>query len=268
MDRYAVLGNPIKHSLSPRIHTRFAEQTGQRLSYVALEAPLEGFAAFVRQLHAEGYLGMNVTIPFKSEAHALAEALSDRAARARAVNTLIRTPTGYRGDNTDGAGLLRDLTHNLQLDLADQRILLLGAGGAARGVLQPLLATRPALVHIANRTAAKAAELADDFLDSGQLLGTGLDGPYAGPFDLIINATASSLQGEAPPLPAGLITPQTLCYDMMYAREPTAFMRWAQAQGAERCVDGLGMLVEQAAEAFSLWRGVRPDTAAVLSEMR
>ncbi|MGF1642677.1 MAG: shikimate dehydrogenase [Thiotrichales bacterium] len=268
MDRYAVLGNPIKHSLSPRIHTLFAAQTGQMLSYVALEAPLDGFTAFVARLHQEGYRGLNVTVPFKTEAFALSEHRSERAARAQAVNTLIRTETGFRGDNTDGIGLLRDLTQNLGLDISAQRVLLLGAGGAARGAIAPLLAARPARIHIANRTASTAKRLAADFANLGPIDGSGFDGPFKGPFDLIVNATAASLQGELPPLPAGLIGANTICYDMMYANEPTAFMRWGQAQGAARCVDGLGMLVEQAAEAFFLWREVLPDTASVLAQLR
>ncbi|MGF1546387.1 MAG: shikimate dehydrogenase [Thiotrichales bacterium] len=268
MDRYAVLGHPVQHSLSPRIHTLFAAQTGENLSYAALEAPLDGFAEFVRDLHTAGYRGMNVTIPFKADAYALSEHCSERATRAKAANTLIRTATGFRGDNTDGAGLLRDLTHNLGLDLTGRRILLLGAGGAARGVLAPLLAAAPASLHIANRTVATAQQLAADFADLGTVRASGFAGPYPDRFDLIINATAASLHGELPPLPATLVGADTICYDMMYAREPTAFMRWGQDRGAALSVDGLGMLVEQAAEAFYVWRGIRPRTAPVLEALR
>ena len=268
MDRYAVLGNPVKHSLSPRIHALFAEQTGEDISYLALEAPLDEFPQFVTGLHEEGYQGMNVTIPFKEQAWSLSERLSERAELAGAVNTLIRTASGYRGDNTDGAGLLNDLTQNLELSLAGKDILLLGAGGAVRGVLHPLLQASPATLHIANRTASRAEALAKDFASHGHITASGLDGPWAQSFDLIINGTAASIQGQMPAIPDHLLKPGGVCYDMMYSTMDTAFVGWGKARGAGISTDGLGMLVEQAAESFFLWRGIRPDTAPVLNTLR
>jgi shikimate dehydrogenase len=268
MDRYCVFGNPIGHSKSPLIHRLFAEQTAQALSYEALLAPLEDFSGCARAFFAEG-LGANVTVPFKEDAFRLADTLSERGRRAGAVNTLKRLEDGrLLGDNTDGAGLVRDLRVNAGIELRGLRILLLGAGGAARGALEPLLAEQPACVVIANRTVAKAEQLAHEFADLGPVVASGFDWIDA-PVDLIINATAASLAGELPPLAPSLIAPgQTLCYDMMYAKTPTAFNRWAAEHGAARTLDGLGMLVEQAAEAFYLWRGVRPDSAPVLAELR
>lgn len=268
MDQYAVLGNPVKHSLSPRIHALFSEQTGQLLNYQALEAPVDGFAAFTSELHQQGYQGMNVTVPFKGDAWDLSESLSDRATAAAAVNTLIRTTSGWRGDNTDGVGLLNDLTCNIGIDLTNKRILILGAGGAVRGVILPLLSAQPAVLHIANRTAGKATALAGDFNHPGTLTGSGLDGPFRSQYDLIINGTAASLQGIVPAIPEGLLAAGASCYDMMYSSKPTAFVQWAQKQGAKRSVDGLGMLVEQAAESFFLWRGIRPDTGPILELIR
>ncbi|QLC73049.1 shikimate dehydrogenase [Pseudomonas sp. LPB0260] len=268
MDRYGVFGNPIGHSKSPLIHRLFAAQTGQQLSYEALLAPLDDFAGFARAFFVEGR-GANVTVPFKEQAFQLADALSDRARRAGAVNTLMKRDDGsLLGDNTDGAGLVRDLTVNAGCELRGKRILLLGAGGAVRGVLEPLLAQQPAVLVIANRTVAKAEQLASEFADLGPLVASGFDWLDA-PVDLIINGTSASLAGELPPIAPSLIAPgHTLCYDMMYARQATAFNRWAAEHGAARTLDGLGMLVEQAAEAFCLWRGVRPDSAPVLAELR
>jgi shikimate dehydrogenase len=268
-DRYAVIGNPVAHSKSPQIHAAFARLTFQDMTYEAILAPLDGFAASVRAFAAAGGRGLNVTVPFKLEAHALADTRSPRAEAAQAVNTLIFSEGGIHGDNTDGVGLVADLTRNLGLDLAGTRILLLGAGGAARGVLLPLLERRPALLHLANRTVDKAAALREAFAPRAggcRLEAGGFDG-LAGPFDLVINATAASLDDEAPPLPAGLYAPGSLAYDMVYGRE-TPFMAAARAQGAARQSDGLGMLVEQAAESFFLWRGVRPPTAPVLDQLR
>jgi shikimate dehydrogenase len=268
MNRYGVFGNPIGHSKSPLIHGLFAAQTGEPLSYETLLAPLEDFPEFARSFFAAG-LGANVTVPFKEQAFALADSLTPRARRAGAVNTLKKLDDGsLLGDNTDGAGLVRDLTVNAGVTLKGQRILLLGAGGAVRGVLEPLLAEQPAALVIANRTVAKAEQLAREFADLGPVVASGFDWIDA-PVDLIINGTSASLAGELPPIAASLIEPgHTLCYDMMYAKEPTAFNRWAFDHGAARCLDGLGMLVEQAAEAFQLWRGVRPDSAPVLAELR
>lgn len=268
MDRYGVFGNPIGHSKSPLIHRLFAAQTGQDLSYEALLAPLDDFPGFARAFFETGK-GGNVTVPFKEQAYQLVDQLSERARRAGAVNTLHKLDDGrLLGDNTDGAGLVRDLTVNAGLDLAGKRILLLGAGGAVRGVLEPLLAHNPQALVIANRTVEKAEQLAREFADLGPVAASGFDW-LSEPVDLIVNGTSASLAGERPPLDASLIQPgHTVCYDMMYGKEPTAFNRWAAEQGAARCIDGLGMLVEQAAEAFCLWRGVRPDSAPVLAELR
>jgi shikimate dehydrogenase len=268
MDRYGVFGNPIGHSKSPLIHRLFATQTSQDLSYEALLAPLEDFPGYARAFFESGR-GGNVTVPFKEEAYRLADELTERARRAGAVNTLKKLEGGrLLGDNTDGAGLVRDLKVNAGLDLAGKRILLLGAGGAVRGVLEPLLAERPQSLTIANRTVEKAEQLAREFADLGPLAAAGFDW-LSEPVDLIVNGTSASLAGELPPLDPSLIQPgHTLCYDMMYGKEPTAFNRWAAEHGAARCIDGLGMLVEQAAEAFFVWRGVRPDGAPVLAELR
>jgi len=267
-DRYAVFGNPIGHSKSPLIHTAFARATGQDLSYEALLAPLDGFAAAVVDFASGGGRGANVTVPFKEEAFRLSASLSERAARAGAVNTLVLENGTIHGDNTDGAGLVQDLQHNLGFPLAGKRILLLGAGGASRGALAPLLATVPASLHIANRTAAKAEALARDFADLGPVAGGGYDDLAGKSFDLVINATSASLSGDLPPLPAGIFAPGGLAYDMMYGKGDTPFLAFAREQGAARLADGLGMLVEQAAEAFLVWRGVRPQTAALLQQLR
>lgn len=268
MNRYAVLGHPVEHSLSPQIHELFARQSEISLSYEALEVPLDGFTRFVRDLHTRGYQGMNVTLPFKEEAWLLSEDCSDRAQSARAVNTLIRTAAGWRGDNTDGVGLLRDLQQNLKLELTGNRMLILGAGGAVRGVLQPLLSARPASLHIANRTAKRAMQLAHDFVAMGTVSASGLEGPFEPPYDMIINGTAASLRGETPNIADGLLAQGGTCYDMMYASKPTAFMNWGYQQGAGISSDGLGMLVEQAAESFRLWHGILPDTANILASLR
>ncbi|MDR5865244.1 shikimate dehydrogenase [Halomonas koreensis] len=265
-DRYCVFGHPIGHSKSPAIHAAFAEQTGEAIEYTAIEAPRDDFAGAWRAFAAAGGRGANVTVPFKEAAFRLCDALSDRAKRARAVNTLIRDEAGRtRGDNTDGAGLVADLARQA-VPLASARVLVLGAGGAVRGVLAPLLAAEPAGLHVANRTADKACTLAADFADLGQVSGGGFE-TVTGPFDLVINGTSASLGGELPPLPDDLFAPGATAYDMMYGAEPTVFLRWAEAHGA-RCLDGLGMLVGQAAESFFLWRGVRPDVTPVLAALR
>ncbi|HJV25297.1 MAG TPA: shikimate dehydrogenase [Aromatoleum sp.] len=271
MDRYAVIGNPISHSKSPAIHARFAAQTGQQLTYEALLGPLDGFADTVQAFRDAGGRGMNVTVPFKLEAFALAERHSPRALAAGAVNTLAFDAEGIFGDNTDGAGLVRDLTHNLGCALAGRRILLLGAGGAARGTLLPLLGTQPASLTLANRTVARAEALVADFAERDThvpLDACGFTDLADREFDVVINATAASLADEAPPLPAGLYAAGALAYDMMYGRGDTPFLAAARRDGAARLADGLGMLVEQAAESFELWRGVRPDTGPVLAALR
>jgi len=267
-DSYAVMGHPIAHSKSPRIHSLFAAQTGQNLEYRAILVEPGGFAAAARAFRQAGGRGLNVTVPFKQDAWVFADILSARAERAGAVNTLIFEAGGVRGDNTDGPGLVRDLTVNHQYPLAKRRILLLGAGGAARGVLQPLLLERPAQLVIANRTANKARDLVLRFSDLGPVSGCGLAELAGRQFDLIINATAAGLQDAVPRLPEGVLAAGGWCYDLMYGSEPTTFVRWGQAHGAARSVDGLGMLVEQAAESFRLWRGVWPETGPVIAALR
>jgi len=262
-DRYAVLGNPVAHSLSPRIHALFAAQTGEDMVYEAILAPRDGFAETVRQFAAAGGRGANVTVPFKEEACRLAGRLSPRAAAAGAANTLTFDDQGIAGDNTDGAGLVRDLTANLGCPIADRRILLLGAGGAARGVLRPLLDLAPAELFVANRTAARARDLARLFPGAA---GGGLEELAGRSYDLVINATSAGLAGAALPIPDAIFAPGCLAYDMLYGRQ-TPFLAQARRLGA-RVADGLGMLVEQAAEAFSVWRGVKPETATVLRELR
>jgi shikimate dehydrogenase len=262
-DRYAVFGNPVAHSRSPHIHALFAVQTGQDMTYEARLAPLDGFAEAVREFAATGGRGANVTVPFKEEAFRLATGLSPRAQAAGAVNTLSFADGRIIGDNTDGAGLVRDLAGNLGLELRGRRILLLGAGGAARGVILPLLEASPSLLALANRTADKARQLAATFAG---VSGCGLDELAGRSFDLVINATSAGLSGEELALPAKVFAPDCLAYEMVYGRT-TPFMALASASGA-RVADGLGMLVEQAAEAFFIWRGIRPDTRPVLAELR
>ncbi len=267
--RYAVMGNPVAHSKSPLIHAAFARQCGHTLSYEAIHVDIGGFAQALGNFQAAGGKGVNITVPFKQEAYTLSDAASPRAQQAQAVNTLLFKADGTRyGDNTDGIGLVRDILRNHGGVLAGRRVLLLGAGGAARGVIGPLLAENPARVVIANRTPDRAAELASAFAGAGEVTGCGFPALAGQAFDLIINATAASLQHEMPPLPDGVVATGGWCYDMMYGSQPTVFMRWAQQHGAEKSLDGLGMLVEQAAEAFHLWRGVRPDTAPVIAALR
>lgn len=264
-DRYAVFGHPISHSQSPRIHGLFALQTGQHLEYTAQDVPAENFEAALREFLRQGGRGLNCTIPLKELAWRRADQCTERAQRAKAVNTLIREADGsLTGDNTDGVGLVRDLRENLGLALAGKCVLLLGAGGASRGILQPVLAEQPEGVLIANRTEAKGAQLAGEFAELGPVSACGFADLAGRCFDLILNATAASLQGDLPPLPEGILAAGGVCYDLAYGRQPTAFMRWGQAHGAAVSADGLGMLVEQAAEAFRLWRGVRPQTAPVI----
>lgn len=266
--RYAVLGNPISHSKSPRIHALFAEQTGRRIEYVAIQVDLGGFAQAVEHFVATGGKGLNVTVPFKQDAWKLVDERTPRAARAKAVNTIVvQASSRLLGDNTDGVGLVRDLTNNHGLSLAGTRLLLLGAGGAARGVIEPLLQAGVGEIVIVNRTADKAYTLAADFQDAGTIRGGGWNAFGAAPFDIIVNATAASLQGEALALPAHILKPGAFCYDMMYGPIPTAFLTWAQQHGTRRA-DGLGMLVEQAAEAFRSWHGVHPATQPVIEGLR
>lgn len=267
-ERYAVIGNPVSHSLSPRIHAAFARQTGQDMEYGRLEAARDGFNAAVEGFRAEGGRGLNVTLPFKPEAYEYAGTRTPRAEAAQAVNTLAFGPDGVTGDNTDGAGLVRDLESNLGYAIVANRVLVLGAGGAARGILGPLMDRLPVTIFIANRDTAKARALAERAAGRGSCGWGGYQDLVNRQFDLIINATAASLGGELPPLPAALYAPRSLAYDLMYAAAPTPFMRHALASGAARAADGLGMLVEQAAESFLLWRGVRPDTVPVIAALR
>jgi shikimate dehydrogenase len=272
-DLYCVFGNPISHSKSPLIHTAFAAQCDQDLRYEALLAPIDGFAASVRTFIAAGGRGANVTVPFKEEAFRLATRLSVRAELAAAVNSLRFDGAEIVGDNTDGAGLLRDLRVNLACPIAGRRVLLLGAGGAARGVVAPLLEERPATLVIANRNVARAQELAQRFAataGASLLCAAGYPELSGQSFDLVINATSASLAGALPPLPvaAAVFAPASLAYDMMYGKGDTPFLAFARAQGAARLADGLGMLVEQAAEAFHFWRGLRPDSTPVIAALR
>ena len=268
-DRYAVFGNPIKHSRSPAIHKLFAEQTGQELEYEAQLVALDAFPQAVEAFCKTGGKGLNITVPFKQTAFDLAGNLSPRAKRAGAVNTLVlHDVDDYYGDNTDGIGLARDLIRNHSLILAGKKILILGAGGAVRGVLDPLLGNKPTQLTVANRTVEKAIALAETFSDAGNINGCGFDDLAHQSFDVIINATSASLKGEMPNLPRSIVYDQSFCYDMMYASEPTVFMRWAETNGAGHISDGLGMLVEQAAESFSIWRGIEPDTRPVIQAIR
>ena len=271
-DRYAVVGNPIAHSKSPEIHAAFARQTGQDIEYSRLLAPIDGFRATLEAFRAAGGKGVNVTVPFKLEAFDLADEVSQRARDAEAVNFLEFEDGRIRADNTDGVGLVRDIVHNLGFGLAAKRVLLMGAGGAAQGVLTPVLEREPSILTIANRTVEKALRLAETYrrkavAASSVLSGLGFDELAGHHFDLVINATSTSLQGALPPLPAEVFAAGALAYDMMYGTGPTPFLAFAAAHGAKTS-DGLGMLIEQAAESFLLWRGVRPDTAPVIALLR
>ena len=272
-DRYAVIGHPVSHSRSPFIHSRFAKQTSQSLTYTTIDATPEDFEATVRAFFDGGGKGLNVTVPHKEAAARLADELTPRARRARAVNTLALRPgnggTAYTilGDNTDGAGLARDLLNNHRISIAGRRLLLLGAGGAARGALAPLLGLKPSELTIVNRNVIRARELVEQFSDMGHLRAIGYQELGSEPYDLVINATAASLAGELPALPPGIVNARSICYDMAYGRDDTPFVRWAHQRGCARAIMGLGMLVEQAAESFHLWRGVRPDTASVLTAL-
>jgi shikimate dehydrogenase len=269
-DQYCVIGNPIAHSKSPDIHAAFARQTGQDIAYERCLAPLDGFADTVRGLVEQGYRGANVTVPFKLEAAALATRLAERARLAGAVNTLAFVDGEIVGDNTDGPGLVADIVRNASTPLAGKRVLLLGAGGAARGVILPILQEGPAAIVIANRTRATADALVGQFAGhlahAGQLGACGFD-EIAEPFDVVINATSASLSSAMPPVPAAAFCQGTLAFDMMYGKLPSPFMDFAARHGAI-VRDGLGMLVEQAAEAFAIWRGVRPATSDILDAMR
>ena len=267
-DQYGVVGHPVAHSWSPFIHGMFAQATAQNLVYRLFDITPENYRRDTLKLFAGGVRGLNVTLPHKQAAADLVNELTPRAMRAQAVNTIaFFEDTTLLGDNTDGVGLTADLENNLGMDLADKRVLILGAGGAVRGVLGPLLERELREVHIANRTLQKAQTLADEFADMGKISGcefADLRGPA---YDLIINATSAGLLGDMPVLPAGIVSETTLCYDMSYGRGDTPFTRWAKSQHAARAVKGWGMLVEQAASSFELWRGIRPSTPPVLEAL-
>lgn len=269
IDRYGVMGYPVSHSRSPVIHRLFALQTGQEMQYELLQVSPEKLETAVRQFQRTGGKGLNVTVPHKSEAIKLADSLSDRAATAGAVNTLAFRDSEIYGDNTDGIGLLRDLAVNLGVAIENANILVLGAGGATRGIVGPLLEMRPAALRIANRTLGRAQALADHFSSAGPVTACRFNVvPVSDPYDLVINATSAGLKGDAPPYPASAISSNTFCYDLSYGLTPTPFSVWARESGAAKSVMGWGMLVEQAAESFNIWRGVRPDTAPVLKQMK
>lgn len=270
-DRYAIIGNPVAQAKSPALQTAFARQCGQDIDYGAILSDPENFVAAVRSFQASGGKGMNITMPFKLQAFELADELTPRGRAAGAINTFVfRQDGSILGDNTDGFGIVRDITHNHHFSLTGRRVLVLGAGGAVRGTLLPLFEEKPAEVFIANRTPAKAKSLAEEFaVQAGQiLLGSGGFSDIQGRFDAVINGSASSMTDDVPPLPEGVWDEKTLAYDMAYRKEPTAFVRAARSGGAGRATDGLGMVVEQGAECFYLWRGVRPDTAPVIAELR
>ncbi|UCD69504.1 MAG: shikimate dehydrogenase [Betaproteobacteria bacterium] len=272
-DRYAVIGHPVAHSQSPGIHAMFAAQTGEDIAYGRLLAPVDGFAEWVKAFIAEGGRGVNVTLPFKLEAYELADEVSERARQARAANTLSFSGKKISADNTDGIGLVRDIEINLEFELKNKRVLLMGAGGAARGVLLPLLEARPARLIIANRTVERAIQLARSVRRQPaaahmEVSACAFDDLPGQRFELVINATSSSLSDELPPLPDDLFVAGALAYDMMYGKGLTSFLAYAEARNVERLADGLGMLVEQAAESFMIWRGVRPDTQPVMLALR
>ena len=268
-DKFAVFGNPIKQSKSPIIHTLFAQQYAQHIEYRAVRVELDDFVQATNLFFEGGGAGLNITVPFKHEAFALAHRNSERSLRAGAVNVLTLADDGLiDGDNTDGIGLIRDLIANLGWTVQGLRVLLVGAGGAARGVLEPLLRERPRELLVVNRTAARAAELAVEFAGIGPLEGGAFDLIGTRQFDLIINATSAGLSGEVPELPSSMLTERSCCYDMVYGAEPTPFLRWSADHAAGAVSDGLGMLVEQAAEAFYIWRQLRPETRSVIDQLR
>ena len=268
IDRYGVMGYPVSHSRSPVIHRLFALQTGQDMQYELLQVAPEKLETAVRQFQRTGGKGLNITVPHKGEVARLVDQMSERASTAGAVNTVVFRGGEIFGDNTDGIGLLRDLDVNLGVNLENMNILILGAGGATRGIVAPLLEMQPASLRIANRTLGKAQALVDHFKAHGPLSACRFNAvPVDEPYDLVINATSAGLQGESPPYPGAAISANTFCYDLSYGLNPTPFSVWAREHGAAKSVMGWGMLVEQAAESFKLWRGVRPDTAPVLKQM-
>ena len=267
-EQYAVFGHPINHSKSPRIHTLFAEQTRQNLDYTAWDVPADRFSEELRRFADAGGKGLSCTVPLKELAWQIANNKSVQAERAKAVNTLsIGSDGGLYGDNTDGVGLVRDLTQNLGIPITGCEILLLGAGGASRGILEPLLALKPDRLVIANRTLIKAERLAEEFSDLASIQALGYDSLTGNRFNLILNATSASLHGRLPPLPEGILAPLGYCYDLAYGSQPTAFVEWGKFRGAKLSTDGIGMLVEQASEAFFIWRGVHPQTVPIIERL-
>lgn len=267
-DRYAVFGSPIKHSKSPKIHQLFAEQTRQSLEYTAQEVGADQFKSSVSSFFKKGGKGLNCTLPLKELAWAYADSSTERADLSKAVNTLALQEDGsILGDNTDGCGLIRDLTQNNNIVIKGASILILGAGGACRGILAPLLELSPHHITLANRTTQKASDLAAEFCIFGDIEGCGFADLKRQQFDLIINATSASLRDEMPPLPESLLSENGVCYDLAYGNKPTTFVRWGVEHHAKKSLDGLGMLVEQAAEAFFIWRKVRPQTKVVIESL-
>jgi shikimate dehydrogenase len=267
-DRYALVGHPVEHSKSPLIHQLFARQTGENMTYELIDAPPDHFETAVLGFSAAGGRGLNVTVPHKEAAFALCKIHGKEAEAARAVNTITFTKAGVRGDNTDGIGFIRDLTTNHEIVVASQRVLMLGAGGAARGIIGPLLAERPKALVLANRTIERARTLVEDLGAPPDLSVCRFDElAESGKFDIVINATSAGLKGEQPPFPGNVVGPYTFCYDLAYSLKPTPFVSWAEANGAGSAVQGWGMLVEQAAESFAIWRGKRPDTRPILRNL-
>ena len=268
LDRYAVIGHPIDHSRSPLIHTLFARQTQQKLTYEPIDAEPKDFETAVRGFAAAGGKGVSVTVPHKEAAFALVNERSEAANAAGAVNTISFVAGRLRGDNTDGIGLIRDLTTNQHVALAGRRILVLGAGGAARGIVGPLLASRPAELVIANRTKARADALVEQFKSPAGVSTVAFEElAKLAPFEVLLNATSAGLKGEQPPFPGSIVGPASVCYDLVYSMKDTPFVAWARENGAARALQGWGMLVEQAAESFFIWRGVRPDTSPILQQL-
>jgi shikimate dehydrogenase len=269
VDNYCVMGNPVAHSKSPQIHTAFAQQTGQQIHYQAILVEQGKFSQALDAFQKQGGRGLNITVPFKEDAWKASGSLTMRAERAGAVNTLWFDENGKRyGDTTDGIGLVRDLTINHNIAVSGKEILVLGAGGAVRGILDPLFDQHPARIVIANRTISRAEELGKAFSDRGELIAVNYDYLNGQQFDLVINGTSASLQGTVPPLPADILRAGACCYDMMYANADTPFVGWARNHHAAHAFDGIGMLVEQAAESFYIWRGVRPETRPVIQMLR
>ncbi len=273
LEKFAVYGHPINHSKSPVIHQQFAKQFGLDISYEAVDVAEGKFEQSIREFGKAGGKGLNITVPYKLEAWQLADTRSERAELAGAVNTFKFESTSESkfkifGDNTDGIGLVTDIQNNLNFEIKNKKVLVLGAGGAVRGVLAPLLDCQPQALVIANRTLSKADTLVEIFSHKGTIKATGFDDLVDQQFDLVINGTAASLKGEVPPLPEKIFTANALAYDMMYSTEPTSFMAWAKKHDAAKQADGLGMLVEQAAESFYIWCGVRPDTMPVIARLR